>query len=60
MCDEGEALKAMRYVDNHAHPNELYSNNLNGLAVGLMADDRFAAMVLHLERMFHNARKWLG
>ncbi len=54
--NEGQVLKAMRYVDNHGQPTEVYPFNPNGSAGGLTAvttaDGRFTAMMPHPERVF--------
>jgi len=55
-----QALVAMRYVDNHGQPTELYPFNPNGSAGGLTAvttaDGRFTAMMPHPERVFRNVQ----
>ncbi|MDL5038027.1 phosphoribosylformylglycinamidine synthase [Comamonas sp. Y6] len=58
--NEGQVLKAMRYVDNHGQPTEQYPFNPNGSAGGLTAvttaDGRFTAMMPHPERVFRNVQ----
>ena len=52
----GQALAAMRFVDNHGQPTEVYPLNPNGSPGGLTAvttaDGRFTAMMPHPERVF--------
>ena len=81
-----EVLAAMRFVDHHGRPTEVYPFNPNGSPGGLTAvttaDGRFTALMPHAERvfrnvqmswtsgdkaqaspwqrMFSNARKWVG
>ena len=58
--NEGEVLKAMRYVDNHGQATEQYPFNPNGSTGGLTAvttaDGRFTAMMPHPERVFRNVQ----
>ncbi len=53
-----QVVQAMRYVDNHGQPTEVYPFNPNGSAGGLTAvttaDGRFTAMMPHPERVFRN------
>ncbi|EHN63459.1 phosphoribosylformylglycinamidine synthase [Comamonas testosteroni] len=55
-----QAVKSMRYVDNHGQPTEQYPFNPNGSAGGLTAvttaDGRFTAMMPHPERVFRNVQ----
>src|SRR5262249_41271892 len=57
----GDALKvhqAMRFVDGHGKPTEVYPFNPNGSPRGLTsvttADGRFTALMPHPERVFRN------
>ena len=54
--DSSKVLAAMRYVDHHGKPTEVYPFNPNGSAGGLTAvttpDGRFTAMMPHPERVF--------
>ena len=54
--DPSKVLAAMRYVDNHGQPTEVYPFNPNGSTGGLTAvttaDGRFTAMMPHPERVF--------
>ena len=54
--DAGQALAAMRFVDNQGQPTETYPLNPNGSRGGLTAvttaDGRFTAMMPHPERVF--------
>jgi phosphoribosylformylglycinamidine synthase len=54
--DAVQALAAMRFVDNHGQPTEVYPLNPNGSPGGLTAvttaDGRFTAMMPHPERVF--------
>jgi len=56
--DAGQAIGAMRFVDNLGAPTERYPFNPNGSAGGLTAvttaDGRFTAMMPHPERVFRN------
>ena len=58
--DAGKAIAAMRFVDGHGQPTEVYPLNPNGSAGGLTAvttaDGRFTAMMPHPERVFRNAQ----
>ena len=53
-----QVVQAMRYVDNHGQPTEVYPFNPNGSPGGLTAvttrDGRFTAMMPHPERVFRN------
>ena len=58
-----QVVQAMRYVDNHGQPTEVYPFNPNGSAGGLTAvttaDGRFTAMMPHPERVFRNIQmRW--
>jgi phosphoribosylformylglycinamidine synthase len=62
--DPGQALAAMRFVDNHGTATEQYPFNPNGSAGGLTAvttaDGRFTAMMPHPERVFRNIQmSWI-
>ncbi len=50
-----QAVPAMRFVDSHGQPTEIYPLNPNGSAGGLTAvttaDGRFTAMMPHPERV---------
>ncbi|WP_374568246.1 phosphoribosylformylglycinamidine synthase [Ideonella sp.] len=52
--------KAMRFVDGHGAPTEVYPFNPNGSPDGLTAvttaDGRFSALMPHPERVFRNAQ----
>ncbi|MCB4365226.1 phosphoribosylformylglycinamidine synthase [Hydrogenophaga taeniospiralis] len=54
----GQAIAAMRFVDNHGTATEQYPFNPNGSPGGLTAvttaDGRFTAMMPHPERVFRN------
>jgi len=54
--DIGKALVAMRYVDNHGQPTEVYPLNPNGSPGGITSvtttDGRFTVMMPHAERVF--------
>lgn len=56
----GQAIAALRFVDNHGAATERYPFNPNGSAGGLAAvsttDGRFTAMMPHPERVFRNAQ----
>ncbi len=56
----GQAIGAMRFVDNHGQATEQYPFNPNGSAGGLTAvttaDGRFTAMMPHPERVFRNVQ----
>nr|WP_315137561.1 phosphoribosylformylglycinamidine synthase [uncultured Limnohabitans sp.] len=58
--DAGQAIGAMRFVDNHGQATEQYPFNPNGSAGGLTAvttaDGRFTAMMPHPERVFRNVQ----
>ena len=55
-----QVVQAMRYVDNHGQPTEVYPFNPNGSAGGLTAvttaDGRFTAMMPHPERVFRTVQ----
>jgi phosphoribosylformylglycinamidine synthase len=55
-----EAVRAMRFVDNHGQATEAYPFNPNGSPGGLTAvttsDGRFTAMMPHPERVFRHAQ----
>ena len=60
-----EVVRAMRFVDNHGHPTEVYPANPNGSPDGLTAvttaDGRFTALMPHPERVFRNVQmSWNG
>jgi phosphoribosylformylglycinamidine synthase len=62
--DPGQALAAMRFVDNHGKATEQYPFNPNGSTGGLTAvttaDGRFTAMMPHPERVFRNIQmSWI-
>jgi phosphoribosylformylglycinamidine synthase len=54
----GQAIAAMRFVDNHGRATENYPANPNGSPGGLTsvttADGRFTALMPHPERVFRN------
>lgn len=56
--DEGQVIRALRFVDNHGQPTERYPFNPNGGAGGLTGvttpDGRFTALMPHPERVFRN------
>ncbi|MCI4440180.1 phosphoribosylformylglycinamidine synthase [Tibeticola sp.] len=56
--DAGRVIGAMRFVDPHGQPTEVYPYNPNGSPGGLTAvttaDGRFTAMMPHPERVFRN------
>ena len=56
--DSGQAIAAMRFIDNHGVATENYPANPNGSPGGLTAvttaDGRFTAMMPHPERVFRN------
>ena len=61
ISQRGDALKvhkAMRFVDGHGAPTEVYPFNPNGSPGGLTsvttADGRFTALMPHPERVFRN------
>jgi phosphoribosylformylglycinamidine synthase len=58
--NEGDVIRAMRFVDNHGQPTERYPFNPNGGAGGLTAvttaDGRFTALMPHPERVFRNVQ----
>jgi len=58
--DAGKVHRAMRFVDNHGVPTEVYPFNPNGSPDGLTAvttpDGRFTALMPHPERVFRNVQ----
>ena len=63
--NEGNVIRAMRYVDGYGQPTEAYPFNPNGSAQGLTAvttaDGRFTVMMPHPERVFRNVQmSWTG
>jgi phosphoribosylformylglycinamidine synthase len=56
--NDGKAIAAMRFTDNHGAATESYPFNPNGSPGGLTAvttaDGRFTAMMPHPERVFRN------
>jgi phosphoribosylformylglycinamidine synthase len=63
--DPAKVLRAMRYVDHHGRPTEVYPLNPNGSPGGLTAvttaDGRFTALMPHAERVFRNVQmSWSG
>jgi phosphoribosylformylglycinamidine synthase len=58
--DAGNAIAAMRFVDNHGVPTEQYPFNPNGSTGGLTAvttaNGRFTAVMPHPERVFRNVQ----
>ncbi|MGA0611047.1 phosphoribosylformylglycinamidine synthase [Caldimonas sp. KR1-144] len=56
--DARKVLRAMRFVDGHGQPTEVYPANPNGSPEGLTAvttaDGRFTALMPHPERVFRN------
>ena len=63
--DGAQVLGAMRFVDGHGQPTEVYPFNPNGSPGGLTAvttaDGRFTAMMPHPERVFRNIQmSWTG
>lgn len=55
-----QALVAMRYVDNHGEPTEVYPFNPNGSPNGITSvtttDGRFTVLMPHAERVFRNVQ----
>ncbi len=63
--DAAKVLPAMRFIDHHGQPTEVYPFNPNGSPGGLTAvttaDGRFTAMMPHAERVFRNVQmSWTG
>ncbi|MCK9689651.1 phosphoribosylformylglycinamidine synthase [Scleromatobacter humisilvae] len=63
--DAAKVKAAMRYVDHHGKPTEIYPLNPNGSPGGLTAvttaDGRFTAIMPHAERVFRNVQmSWSG
>ena len=63
--DAARVAAAMRFVDHHGRPAEVYPLNPNGSPGGLTAvttaDGRFTAMMPHAERVFRNVQmSWSG
>ena len=58
--DAAKVQRAMRYVDHHGAPTEVYPFNPNGSPDGLTAvttpDGRFTALMPHPERVFRNVQ----
>jgi phosphoribosylformylglycinamidine synthase len=58
--DAERVLRAMRFVDGHGRPTEVYPFNPNGSPGGLTAvttaDGRFTALMPHPERVFRHAQ----
>ncbi|MFM2403879.1 MAG: hypothetical protein RL223_1759 [Pseudomonadota bacterium] len=58
--DAAQVQRAMRYVDHHGQPTEVYPLNPNGSPDGLTsvttADGRFTVLMPHPERVFRNAQ----
>jgi phosphoribosylformylglycinamidine synthase len=58
--DAAKAIAAMRFVDHHGRPTEVYPFNPNGSPGGLTAvttaDGRFTALMPHPERVFRHAQ----
>jgi phosphoribosylformylglycinamidine synthase len=58
--DAAKVARAMRYVDHHGQPTELYPLNPNGSPEGLTsvttADGRFTVLMPHPERVFRNVQ----
>lgn len=58
--DAAKVHRAMRYVDHHGAPTEVYPFNPNGSPEGLTAvttpDGRFTALMPHPERVFRNVQ----
>ena len=58
--DAQQVIGAMRFVDHHGQPTEVYPLNPNGSPQGLTAvttaDGRFTAMMPHPERVFRNVQ----
>ena len=59
-ADHGNALAALRYIDNHGQPAAAYPANPNGSPDGLTAftthDGRFTIMMPHPERCFRSVQ----
>lgn len=57
---QGEALVALRYLDNAGRATEVYPYNPNGSPAGITgvttADGRFTIMMPHPERVFRNVQ----
>jgi phosphoribosylformylglycinamidine synthase len=57
---EAQAIVAMRYVDHHGRPSEVYPYNPNGSPGGATgfttADGRFSIMMPHPERVFRTVQ----
>jgi phosphoribosylformylglycinamidine synthase len=63
--NRAEVIAAMRFIDHHGQPTEVYPLNPNGSPEGLTAvttaDGRFTAMMPHAERVFRNVQmSWTG
>ncbi len=63
--DAKAVRRALRFVDNHGRPTEVYPFNPNGSAGGLTGvtsdDGRFTALMPHPERVFRNVQmSWSG
>jgi phosphoribosylformylglycinamidine synthase len=58
--DAGAVARAMRFVDHHGKPTEVYPLNPNGSPDGLTsvttADGRFTVLMPHPERVFRNVQ----
>ncbi|MCS6810656.1 MAG: phosphoribosylformylglycinamidine synthase subunit PurQ, partial [Tepidimonas sp.] len=58
--DAQRVAVALRYVDPHGQPTEVYPYNPNGSPGGITGvttlDGRFTAMMPHPERVFRNAQ----
>jgi len=58
--DAAQVQRAMRFIDHHGQPTEVYPFNPNGSPDGLTsvttADGRFTVLMPHPERVFRNAQ----
>lgn len=59
--DINKAIVAMRYVDNHGKPTEIYPYNPNGSPAGITSvttpDGRFTVLMPHAERVFRSVQQ---
>jgi phosphoribosylformylglycinamidine synthase len=58
--DRAHAIVALRYVDSHGRPTEIYPYNPNGSPAGITglttADGRFTILMPHPERVFRTVQ----
>ena len=58
--DPSRVQRAMRFIDHHGQPTEVYPFNPNGSPDGLTsvttADGRFTVLMPHPERVFRNVQ----